>query len=552
MLPLAAVTGISSGLTLIIPRLIANGIDAYRAGSFAPQPFILSMAGVILAVALLSTLQSYISIYTSELFARDIRRSLTDAIAKQSFHYVSKVTPSTLQTNFTSDVDAVKAVISQGIIAILSAVVTLVGALSLMFLISVKLTLIALAIVPIIGILFSFVIGRVGKLFRRSQENLEQTNRTINESIIASSLVRVLNSQAFENSKFGEVNAKARELGMSINRNISSLIPFVQLLSNLITVAILWYGGNLVASSNLTVGNFSAFLSYTNLLIFPIILLAFVSNQLTRSFISYGRILKVLHARTDEPTGSHKVKLKGDISFQNVSLEYGTTPVLKDISFNITSGTKTAIVGPTAAGKTQLFYLLTGLVAPTSGSVLIDGTPVAEYDQANLRSQIGLVFQDSVIFNGTLRENIDLGQDITAEDLNRAIETADLVDLITSLPEGLNTLISERGSNMSGGQKQRLMLARALVRNPPILLLDDFTARVDRTTEQTILANVERNYRGTTLVIITQKIAPVESYEEIILVMEGELLGLGLHSDLMKTSLEYRDIYASQRTSESL
>ena len=212
------------------------------------------------------------------------------------------------------------------------------------------------------------------------------------------------------------------------------------------------------------------------------------------------------------------------------------------------AGTRTAVIGPTAAGKSQLLHLLTGLIKAASGTVEYDGKPVERYRKDSLHRQIGFVFQDSILFNLTLRENIAFNTTVSNEDLRRAVETAELHDFVDSLPQKLETVVSERGTSLSGGQKQRIMLARALALNPRILLLDDFTARVDITTERKILENVRRNYPNLTLLSVTQKIASVEDYDQIVLLMEGEVLATGTHTRLLETSPEYAQIYESQRS----
>jgi ATP-binding cassette subfamily B protein len=218
----------------------------------------------------------------------------------------------------------------------------------------------------------------------------------------------------------------------------------------------------------------------------------------------------------------------------------------------VEAGTRTAIIGPTAAGKSQVLNLLTTLIKPTEGNIFYDGINILEYSRDSLLSQIGLVFQDSIIFNLSLRENIAFNSDVNPDDLQKAIDTAELDEFIKSLPEGLDTLVSERGSSLSGGQKQRIMLARALAINPKILLLDDFTARVDTLTEKRISENVKQNYKGITLVSVTQKIDPVKDYDQIIVIMEGELIAKGTHDYLMQNSPEYVQIYQSQKSTTNL
>ena len=212
------------------------------------------------------------------------------------------------------------------------------------------------------------------------------------------------------------------------------------------------------------------------------------------------------------------------------------------------AGSKTAIIGPTAAGKSQLLYLLTNLISPDSGTIEFDGIKADKYTKELFHSQIGFVFQDSVIFNMSLRENIAFSDKVTDESLEKAIATAELTDFIDSLPQKLDTIVSERGTSLSGGQKQRIMLARALAVNPKILLLDDFTSRVDRKTENKILCNLLNNYPDLTLISVTQKIAPVRHFEQIILLMEGEVIATGKHKELKESSPEYAQIYSSQRS----
>jgi ATP-binding cassette subfamily B protein len=222
--------------------------------------------------------------------------------------------------------------------------------------------------------------------------------------------------------------------------------------------------------------------------------------------------------------------------------------VLKDISFSIEPGSRTAIIGPTAAGKTQLLYLLTGLIKPAEGTVEFDGTQPGDYKKETFYKSVGIVFQDSVMFNMSLRENVSFSPTVTAESLQKAIQTAGLDEFVDTLPNKLETIVSERGTSLSGGQKQRIMLARALAVNPKILLLDDFTARVDQQTEQKILKRLEENYPGITLISVTQKINPVKDFDKIILLMEGEMIAAGKHDQLYASCPEYVQIYESQQS----
>jgi ATP-binding cassette subfamily B protein len=307
-------------------------------------------------------------------------------------------------------------------------------------------------------------------------------------------------------------------------------------------------GGRFVIAGRMTLGDFSAFNTYLALLIFPIILLGFMSNIMAQAGASYMRLSAVLDAPPPSKAGENRSVLQGDIGMSGVSLTLGNKKVLKDVSFHAKAGSTIAIIGPTAAGKTQMLYVLIGLLKPESGAVNYDGEPLEVYDKEALHRQVGFVFQDSVLFNLTLRENIAFNSSVPQQDIGKAIATAELHDFIATLPLGLDTVVSERGTSLSGGQKQRIMLARALALNPKVLLLDDFTARVDANTERAILQNIQRNYPDITLISVTQKISSVENYDQIILLMEGEVLASGTHGRLMETSPEYVQIYESQRS----
>jgi len=271
-----------------------------------------------------------------------------------------------------------------------------------------------------------------------------------------------------------------------------------------------------------------------------------MSTIIAQASASYGRILEVLNSPEQKDDWTVVKKLDWFISMENIGLNFWDKSVLKNINFSIKPNTRTAIIGPTAAGKTQLLNILTWLVIPSTWLVKYDSSTINEYDKKSFYEQIGLVFQDSTLFNLSLRENIAFSDIVKDEDIKKAIDTAELRDLVDSLPDWLDTIVSERWTSLSGWQKQRIMLARALAINPKILLLDDFTARLDIKTEKKILDNVRKNYPGITLISVTQKIEPIKDYDNIILIMEGEILATWNHKELLKSSPEYNQIFNSQ------
>jgi ATP-binding cassette subfamily B protein len=541
----------SNGINLIIPKIIAAGIESYSHGTLVFARIIWQFAAAAFFIFVFTYLESIVQTFASERVARDLRAGLSAKISTRSYGYVEQVSPSRLLTNLTSDVDAVKSFISQAIVSIISSVFIIVGASILLLTINWRLALAVLAIIPIIASVFYVVLMKVRVLFRKSQEVIDWLNKVINESILGAALIRVLNSRIPEYQKFMQANTEAKNLGLSILTLFATLIPVVTFVANLAMLTVLALGGHFVIAGTMTLGEFAAFNSYIALLIFPIMIIGFMSNVIARASVCYQRIRGVLDAEAAPEGGDIKTDLKGDIDMSEVNLSYDGKPVLKNVSFSVKAGSRTAIIGPTAAGKTQLFYLLTGLIAPDSGSIRIDGRDIGSYDKESFHSQVGLVFEDSIIFNMSMRENIAFNKEVTPEAMNKAIDTAELREFIDRLPEKLDTVVSERGNSLSGGQKQRVMLARALAINPRILLLDDFTARVDVQTEKDILANVARNYPGVTLLSITQKIEAVEDYDQIIVVMQGEVVARGRHRELMKTSPEYVQIYQSQRSTST-
>jgi ATP-binding cassette subfamily B protein len=542
---------LSNGINLLLPTIIAGGIDAYTNGVFEINPILITFSIAIVLVFIFTYLQSIVQTYASERVAKDLRTELSEQISRQSHSYIEQANPSKLLTNLTGDVDSIKTFVSQAIVSIASSAFLIIGSSILLLMINWRLALIIIAIIPIIGITFYMVLRKVKVLFKRSKEVIDWLNKVINESVLGSSIIRVINSQQIEYNKFLAANTEARDLGLAILRLFAGLIPVIVFVSNMAALSIFALGGHFVIQGTMTLGEFAAFNSYLALLIFPILVIGFMSNVIAQATASYQRIENVLHTAEIPETGSITEVIRGDLEMKNVSMFYGQKPALKDISFSIPAGSKTAIIGPTAAGKTQLLYILTNLIKPASGEVLFDGQALADYNQDAFHRQVGFVFQDSIMFNLSIRENIAFSDTVTDASLAKAIDTAELSDFINDLPEKLDTIVSERGSSLSGGQKQRIMLARALALNPKILLLDDFTARVDAPTEKRILANVQRNYPGLTLLSVTQKIAAVEHYDKVILLMQGEIIAEGTHAELIKSSPEYIQIYTSQQSTSN-
>lgn len=544
-------------LALALPRVASDSLNEIFTGNSDLNTFAGKYLGLILAIFIFAIVQSVLANILSEIFAANTRAKLINKISGLSYNAVTKQTPAKFLTNLTSDIEAVKTLFNQGIVTAFSSVVLIIGATVSMLSINWQLALIVISIIPLLLISFAIIFKRIGKAFQEAQINLDTVNKIINESIVGAALVRVLNSRSFEETKFSHINEVSRKTNIKIVSGFASLIPIITILSNLAIIAVVYFGGSSIidfvnsrGAEGLTPGDYSAFFTYVGTFIGPVLLIGFISSTIARSITSLKRINETLELEDDEVRGTVKKEIEGDILFTNITLEIDNRSILKDISFSIKPKTRVAIVGPTAAGKTQIFNLLAGLQQPTSGEIKIDRIKLNDLDTNTFFSQMGLVFQDNIIFNTSIKENIAFNKTVDDKILEKAIQTAELKDFIKGKDNGLDTVISERGSSLSGGQKQRLSLARALAINPKILLLDDFTARVDIKTERSILKNIKENFPNITLLSISQKIESVKDYDQILLIMEGELIAKGTHEELLKNSFEYLQIFNSQKTTE--
>ncbi len=542
---------VANVFTLFVPWLIRGGVDSYVAGTFVLAPLVIKFLGIAALVFLFTCWQSVMQVLVSEKVAMDLRLSLSDKISGQGYHFIEEKNPSKLLTNLTSDIDSIKLYVSQVIVSLVTSAVIIIGTAVILLVIDWQLACFVLLVIPLIGGTFFVILRKVRPYFMQSREVIDWLNKVIRESIIGSALIRVLDSGQLEHDKFDAANQRGRDIGFRIVRMFSFMIPIITFVATMGSLTVVTLGGWFVINGSMSYGSLTAFMSYLVMLIFPILVIGFMSNIIAQATASYTRISQVMKSPDAVDTGSWKAVLQGNISVRDVCLDYGGKPVLNHVSLEIHSGTRTAILGPTAAGKTQLLNIMAGLTPLPGGSLEYDGKPLADYDKAGFFPQIGLVFQDSVLFSTSMRENIAFSTVTNDAALQLAVATAELNDFVASLPNGLDTQVSERGTSLSGGQKQRIMLARALALNPRVLFLDDFTARVDASTEQKILANIARNYPELTLVSITQKIAPVTGYDQIILLMEGEVLASGTHEHLMHNCPEYVQIYNSQRSTST-
>ena len=541
---------LSNVINLILPKIISKTIDGLSKGEIDFKLIAILFLGASFLISVFTLLQNVVQTYTAEKVAKDTRNKLSDKILRQSFAYIQQANPSKLLTNLTSDIDSVKQFVSQAVVSIISSIFVIIGVIILLFSINWQLTTAILIIIPAISGAFYFTMRKAKPKFKKSREAIDNLNLVINESILGSMLIRIMNAQQKEYNKFINSNIEARNIGLSIVALFSTLIPIISFIADASILITVLLGGHFVISDSMTLGDFAAFNSYLSILFFPIMVIGFMSNIISQASVSYKRVKDVLEAPETVEEGKITGEITGNIEVDNVSVIYNGKPALKDISFSVNAGSRIAVIGPTAAGKSQLLYALTGLITPNFGTIKFDDNEVNQYNAETFHSQVGFVFQDSIIFNVSIRENIAFSNQVTEESLEKAIDTAELRDFVNNLPNKLDTMASERGTSLSGGQKQRIMLARALALNPKVLLLDDFTARVDNKTEKKILKNIEDNYPGITLISISQKVSSIKDFDQIVLIMEGEMIAKGTHQELINNCTEYIQIYNSQKSTQ--
>ena len=536
---------------LMVPKLIGQAVDKISSDNHSSpdSTFFITIAALIVGGLFMALCELIFSVWFSEKFARDLKTQSFNNLTNQPYQYVTTQGPAQIITVFGSDIDIIQENFTSSISYIFQAVILLLGALVLMLTTSWKLTIIAVIALPIIVFGFFFMFSKIGKFFKLSQQNLTELNNTIGENINSANLVRVLDSTSWEERKYFNFNNQSKSISLNIVKAFSFLLPFINLISNFVTVAFLYFGSRYVASSELTVGALTSFLGYFALLITPIFILGFISQGISQAMASWNRVEPILNADGKIIEGSYNPTIiEGQIEFKNINLEFGGKKVLDDINFTIKKGQSTAILGPTGAGKSQLLNILLGLAKPTSGEVIIDNHNINDWNQNTLLNKAGIVFQESLVFNTTFKQNIDMDRNLDEDKIQTAINTSQLKDYANNLPNGLDTSVLAKGANLSGGQKQRLTLARALASSPDLLLLDDFTARVDNVTEKLIRDGITTNYPNTQIIQVCQKIESIQNYDSIIVIMEGQLLAQGKHEELLKTCPEYLQIYKSQQT----
>mgnify|MGYP002777006141 CR=1 FL=1 len=542
--------------TAVTPQIFRWGIDqgiAQRNSTIVWESAAL-MVGAAIARGLFNFGQTFWSEATSQGLAYDLRNQLFTKIETLSFSYHDRAQTSQLITRATSDIEQIRSFIGTSLIQVIGAVVTLITIATILLIMNWQLALITLTVVPMAAWLLARFFGQNGSLFQRVQEQLGDLNAVLQENLLGVRVVKAYVREDQERSRYTSLNNELIAVSMKTLYAIRNTFPLIFLLSNLITVAVLGFGGAQVINRAFSIGELVAFNSYLLFILQPILLIGFAAPAIAQAAASAERVYEVIDAEIeirDRPNALPFDRCGGRITFEDVCFRYpgATTEALKSVSFETKPNELIAILGMTGSGKSTIVNLIPRFYDPTRGAVRIDGRDVRDFNLMSLRSKIGIVFQETTLFSGTLQENIAYAKpDASIEEIIEVAKTAQIHDFIASLPDGYNTIVGERGVGLSGGQKQRIAIARTLLTDYRILILDDSTSAVDARTANQINEALDRliDQRTCTAFVIAQRISTVRNADRILLMDQGMLVAQGTHEELMHTSPLYGAILESQ------
>jgi len=546
---------------LIAPQLIRRAVDGGIAQKDASVITfaVLGLVGVALARGLFTFVQGYLAERASQGVAFDLREGLFSRLQRLSFSYYDQAQTGELMTRLTSDVEQVRTFVGSGVVQMIAALVTLLGSVVLLLSINVQLALVALvSIVPILWLLVHFI-GSVGPLFGQVQRALGKLNTILQEDLQGLRVVRAFTREAFETQRYAAANDVLRDRNLDTVQVIGTNFPLIGLFANLGTLAVVWYGGLEILGNRLSIGELIAFNTYLGFMLQPILTLGFLAASLTRAGASAVRVYEVLDAPLEvvDKVGALKLPpLEGRVEFREVRFRYlgSDREILRGVSFTAPPGSVVALLGTTGSGKSTLTNLIPRFYDPTAGQVLLDGHDVREVQLSSLRSQIGIVLQEALLFSGTVRENVAYGRPAASlSEIEAATRAAQAHDFISSLPQGYDTVVGERGVGLSGGQRQRIAIARALLVNPRLLILDDSTSAVDAQTEFLIQNALDSLMRaeGRTTFVIAQRMSTVREADLILVLDAGVIAAQGTHRQLLHDSPLYNEILGSQLRPEA-
>lgn len=539
-------------MDLMMPRLTQQIIDDGIANN--DLDMVLRTSAVMIGLAILGSIFGILcgvfAVRASLEFATDLRDSLFKKVQSLSFANLDRLESGGLITRLTNDVVQLTDAVQMMLRILVRAPLLLFGSVAMAIFTAPRLSLLFVGLMPVLMVMIGLVMVRAFPRFKAVQKKLDSVNSVIQENLAGVRVVKAFARHRFETGRFEKSNSDLRDTTLSAVYVVIIVMPLMMLIVNFGLVGALWFGGNMVNAGDIEVGALVAFINYLMQSLFALMMVSMVLMRFTRAEASAERINEALDSTpviVNHPAAHQPARSAGKVQFENVSFQYGedATPALSDISFTVNPGETLAILGTTGSGKSTIIGLIPRFYDVSHGRVLVNDMDVREWDEDRLRSHISLALQESVLFSGTIADNIRFGNpEASDEDVVRAAQMAQAEEFISNLDDGYESVVGQRGVNLSGGQRQRLAIARAIVRNAPVLILDDSTSAVDVQTERKIqeaLAEVD-----TTVIIVAQRISAVVNANNIIVLDNGRILAQGTHTELMESSDIYQDIYRSQ------
>lgn len=545
---------------VILPKFMANIINIGAASH--DISYIISMGALMVLTAVLMMIGgiggAYFAAKAAVNFAADLRSDVFAKVQKFSFSNIDKFSTGSLVTRLTNDITQMQNVIMMGLRMMLRAPGMLIGAIIMAFMMNSQLALILLVVLPILTVVIVLVIRIAFPRFDFMQKKLDRLNSNIQETLTNVRVIKSFVRGEYEEQRFAGANQELKDASMNAFKVVIFQMPIMMLAMNFTTLAVVWFGGNQILAGSMPVGDLTAFTTYIVQVLMSLMMLAMVLLQSSRAVASSRRICEVLDTQIDLTDDNaaypQKQVTEGRIEFKNVSFRYykeNEEKVLDQISLKIEPGQTVGIIGSTGCGKTTLVQMIPRLYDADEGEVLVDGINVKDYSLRHLREGVGMVLQKNILFSGTIQENLEWGdENASFEKVKTAAAQAQADQFISSFTQGYETELGQGGVNVSGGQKQRLCIARALLKQPKILILDDSTSAVDTATESKIREAFQTSLEKTTKLIIAQRISSVIEADQILVLDEGQIVGHGTHEKLLKSCEAYQEIYYSQMDKE--
>lgn len=545
---------------VFLPKFMANIINIGAMNRDIPYIIAMGIGMVITALLMMAggIGGAYFAAKAAISFSSDLRSDVFAKVQKFSFANLEQYSTGSLVTRLTNDITQVQNLINMGLRMMLRAPGMLIGAFIMAFIMNTQLAIVVLVVIPVLVALIILIIRLAFPRFDAMQKKLDTLNSNIQEVLTNVRVIKSFVRGSYEEEKFAKSNENLRDSSMSAFKVVIFNMPLMMLLMNATTLAVVWFGGKQILAGSMPVGDLTAFTTYIVQILMSLLMLAIVLLNSSRALASLHRITEVLDTHvtlTDEGCAMpEKTVDSGKIEFKNVSFKYfkeNKEPVLSQISFQIGSGQTLGIVGSTGSGKTTLVQMIPRLYDPDEGEILVDDVNVKDYSLKHLREGVGMVLQKNVLFSGSIRENLMWGdENATEEEMQNTAKDAQAAEFIQTFTDGYEQELGQGGVNVSGGQKQRLCIARALLKKPRILILDDSTSAVDTATEAKIRESFVTTLKDTTKIIIAQRITSVIEANQILVLDDGQIAGMGTHKELLENCEAYREIYYSQMDKE--